>query len=248
MARNHTNMLLNENVFFLSYNTTGFNEQRGDIINDMCNTLGKQNCFIAIQEHWLLGKNKSRIKTILPDDLEIFSIGAFKNHIQVRKGRGKAGLAQIWHQSVDHLVTKLPAPVSNRVQGVIVKLPTENILWVNAYLPCDPGIDYFDETELRQTLNGILWLIKNSDHDNILLSGDLNTDFSRETRQTDIVKEFVNLHGLISCWQNYPIDYTFESPCSDSTLLIDHFCHNKSMSASIKNANVITYLATVLCI
>ena len=239
MERNHTNVSSIENVFFLSYNTTGFNEQRGEIINDIHNNLGIQNCFTAVQEHWLLGKNKSRIKSILPNDLEIFSIGAFKNLVQVRKGRGIGGLAQIWHQSVDHLVTKLPVPVSNRVQGVTVKLPTANILWVNAYLPCDPGTEHFDETELRQTLNGILWLINNSDHDNILLSGDFNTDFSRKTRHTDIVKEFVDNHGLMSSWQNHPIDYTFESPCSDSTSVIDHFLHNKSMAASIKNANVI---------
>ena len=110
MERNHTSVSSIENVFFLSYNTTGFNEQRGEIINDIHNNLGIQNCFTAVQEHWLLGKNKSRIKSILPNDLEIFSIGAFKNLVQVRKGRGIGGLAQIWHQSVDHLVTKLPVP------------------------------------------------------------------------------------------------------------------------------------------
>lgn len=232
-------MLPKENVCFLSYNTTGFNDQRGEFINDICNTLGRENCLIAIQEHWLLGKNKSRINNILPNDLVIFSVGAFKDHKQIRRGRGKAGLAQIWHQSVDHLITRLSLPVTNHVQGVIVKFPTAKILWVNAYLPCDPGTDYFDETELRQTLNGIVWLIQNSDHDNILLSGDFNADFSRSSRFAEIVKEFMNTYQLISSWENYPIDHTFESPGTDSTSVIDHFLHSKTMSTSISEANVI---------
>ncbi len=51
MEENLTNVSSIENVFFLSYNTTGFNEQRGEIINDIHNNLGIQNCFTAVQEH-----------------------------------------------------------------------------------------------------------------------------------------------------------------------------------------------------
>ena len=183
---------------------------------------------MAVQEHWLLGKNKSKIDRFLSDELIVFSIPAFKDHQQVRRGRGKAGLAQIWHQSYDHLVTKLSVPVTKRVQGVIVKFPSSTVLWINAYLPCDPGSDDFDETELRQTLTGITWLIQNTDHDNIVLSGDINADLSRSTRFTDIVKEYIATHQLTSAWHSSPIDYTFKAPCSESSSVIDHFLHNKS--------------------
>ena len=57
LERNHNvvqNDLESESVYFLSYNSTGFNSQRADFLFDICSQFGTQNCFLSVQEHWLL--------------------------------------------------------------------------------------------------------------------------------------------------------------------------------------------------
>ena len=175
MERNHT--VMKEDVIFLSYNSTGFNTQRAELLNDVCS---EYDCFLSVQEHWLLHKNKSKIDNLMSSDQVVYSIGAFKDHTQVKAGRGKAGLAQIWHESVDHLVSRVTIPCANRVQAVTVSLSSK-ILWINSYFPGDPGCDEFDETELRETLSSIKWVLKNVEYDNILWCADINADSGRNS-------------------------------------------------------------------
>ena len=64
LERNHTvvqNDLESESVYFLSYNSTGFNSQRADFLSDLCSQFGIQNCFLSVQEHWLLKGNIAKI-------------------------------------------------------------------------------------------------------------------------------------------------------------------------------------------
>ena len=238
MERNHNNVILKENVVFLSYNSTGFNTQRAEFLSDICSEFDIANCFLSLQEHWLLNKNMSKISNLMSDDQIIFSIGAFKDNTQVRPGRGKAGLAQIWHKSVDHLVSRLNVPCTKRVQAVILNLSSK-ILWVNTYFPGDPSCDEFDETELRETLSGIKWLIENNSYDNILWCGDINADFRRNSRFTTIVKDFIKDHQLQQSWMHFQVDFTFSSPANNSTSVIDHFMYNIALCDHVVDAGVI---------
>ena len=236
MERNHT--VIKDNVIFLSYNSTGFNTQRAELLKDVCSEYDSAKCFLSVQEHWLLHKNKYKIDNLMSSDQVVYSIGAFKDHTQVKAGRGKAGLAQIWHESVDHLVSRVSIPSANRVQAVIVSLSSK-ILWINSYFPGDPGCDEFDETELRETLSSIKWVLENVEYDNILWCGDINADFGRNSRFCDIVRSFINEHQLKQAWMNFQIDSTFSSPANESTSIIDHFVYNNSLSSSIIDAGVI---------
>ena len=239
LERNHINIQTDhESVYFLSYNSTGFNTQRAEFLSEVCSEFGIQNCFLSIQEHWLLKGNISKIANLMSKDLVVSSIGAFKDNIQVRRGRGKAGLSQIWHKSVDHLITKLTIPCTNRVQAVIVNLNSK-VLWLNTYFPGDPGVANFDETELRETLAGVKWAIENNDYDNILWCGDINADFVRNNQFTCAVNDFINKHQLNRAWLDFSVDYTFSSPANNSTSTIDHFMLNKELSNFVENAGVI---------
>ena len=241
LERNHNvvqNDLESESVYFLSYNSTGFNSQRADFLSDLCSQFGIQNCFLSVQEHWLLKGNIAKIENLMSNDLVVSSIGAFKDTVQVKRGRGIAGLSQIWHKSVDHLITKLTIPCTNRVQAVVVDLKSK-VLWLNTYFPGDPGVENFDETELRETLAGVKWAIENSEYDNILWCGDINADFIRNNRFTGIVNDFINTHQLKRAWLNFSVDHTFNSPANNSTSTIDHFMFNKELFNFVETAGVI---------
>ena len=92
----HTIMEGNENdMYFISYNGTGFNTQRAEFLIDICNEMGRSQCFMSVQEHFLLDRNTGKIENVLPNDFIVYPIGSFKDSTQVRRGRGKGGLAQI---------------------------------------------------------------------------------------------------------------------------------------------------------
>ena len=113
------------------------------------------------------------------------------------------------------------------------------ILWLNKYLPGDPGLENFDQTELRATLTGVKWGIENSDYDSILWCGDINADFSRNNHFRSIVGTFINKHQLKKTWDVFSIDHTFICPTYTSTSTIDHFKVITNLINCVKTAGVI---------
>ena len=69
-------------------------------------------------------RNLAKIEKLLPPELCIYSVPAFKDDSQIKRGRGKGGLSQIWPKSLDHLASRIPLKVSNRVQGSLIQLPS----------------------------------------------------------------------------------------------------------------------------
>ena len=139
----------------------------------------------------------------------MYSVPAFKDDNQIRRGRGKGGLCQIWPKSLDHLVSRIPVKVSNRVQGSLIQLPSASrVLWINCYCPCDPGTANFDDGELQETLAGVQWLMENTAHDHVLWNGDLNADFRRNTAFVNIVTEFIENRRLKNAWNKFHVDFT----------------------------------------
>ena len=67
-----------ENLTIISYNSTGFNRQRADFICDIIEKLKRENCIIAVQEHFLYEKNLTTIEKLLPNDLVVYGKGSFK--------------------------------------------------------------------------------------------------------------------------------------------------------------------------
>ena len=57
-------------------------------------------------------------------------------------------------------VEHLTVPNSYRVQGIKVKFPQQNFVFINTYFPTDPRIENFDDTELIETLEDIKYPMK----------------------------------------------------------------------------------------
>ena len=142
----------------------------------------------------------------------MFIVPAKKNNSQVSRGRAKGGLATIWNKTLTKYVSKVKSD-NFRVQATKFSLPSGGILVINAYFPCDPRTDNFDDTELITLLADMKSLINQSQCTNVLLAADLNCHFERHSRFTNLVRGELENFQLTILWQNpdhriQTVDYT----------------------------------------
>ena len=84
-----------DSLTLVSYNSTGFNQQRAEFVCDLQKQFSRENCILAIQEHFIFEKNLTKIEKLLPNDLVTYSIGSFKDNTNMKRGRGKGGKSMI---------------------------------------------------------------------------------------------------------------------------------------------------------
>jgi hypothetical protein len=77
------------------------------------------------------------------------------------------------------------------LQATKFMFPSGQFLLLNTYFMCDPQQNNFDDNELLTLLEDIRVVIDKSLCSNILWLGDLNTDFSRNSRFVHNVKSFI---------------------------------------------------------
>ena len=137
----------------------------------------------------IFDKNLAKIEKLFPSDLVIYSKGSFKENSRIKQGRGKGGLSFIWHKSLDHVTSRYQVK-NNRIQVLSLALPDCKLLLINTYFPQDTQNENFDEQDLLGCLTTIESIIASTDHDQAIVLGDLNCDFSRNTRFVQTVKNF----------------------------------------------------------
>ena len=223
----------------LSYNSTGFNFEKANFINFLMNSMGID--FLLIQEHMHLRANLYKIEKELVD-LESFFIPAVKLDHTVCSGRPSGGLAIFWKKYLNHSVKIRKHPDSLRVQAIEV---CNNYMIINAYFPTDPQKQNFDDSELLKCIADISWYLNNFPQHSFLLAGDWNTDFSRNSRFVNIVREFLLNHNLVTVWSAFPVDFTFSFHQFRngnnilSTSCIDHFVMQPDTLSDVSHAQVI---------
>ena len=145
----------------LSYNSMGWANHKIDFIRTLLLAHGVMVC--AIQEHFLLKQNLYKLACF--EGFEVFSIPAHKNENVVQGGRPSGGLALFYKQDLSKWATRVTVPNSYRVQGLKLSLPNSTLLFINAYLPNDPGTNNLDETDLINTLQDIKYLLDQVEDD-----------------------------------------------------------------------------------
>ena len=104
----------------------------------------------------------------------------------------------------------------SRIQAVTIDL---SFLLINCYLPCDTQDNTFNEWELLKCLEDVRHTILSHPNLKVILAGDLNADFSRNTPFVSIVREFMLEEQLVDTWWSHPVDFTFSS-CTSFKLLL----------------------------
>ncbi len=120
-------------------------------------------------------------------------------------GRGRGGLAQLALKNIAvgqaRVKTKSP-----RIQAQILTFQTCKILWINTYMPCDPQLQLYDDTELLTTLNEIEEIITQSRNCDVIWAADMNWDTKRDNHFTRTLENFMKQIGVISIWEKHNID------------------------------------------
>ena len=97
----------------------------------------------------------------------------------VDSGRGRGGLVQLTEKSLtvarSRVLTKSP-----RVQAQLLGFPTGKVILINAYKPCDPQTQNFDDTELIETPSELERIVSSQSECEVVLSADMNYDQRRD--------------------------------------------------------------------
>ena len=232
-----------------SYNSTGFSINTEQFVSQLL--LYSQ--IVCLQEHFLQNSgdrkysNTDKIRKAFKNK-DMFINPAVKDNKQVTRGRAKGGLATIWDKGLTKYVSKIKCE-NFRLQGTKFSLPGGSLLVVNTYFPCDPRVNNFDDNEIVRLLSDINNLIRDSDSSNILVAGDLNSHFSRNTRFSNLIKDFFEEQLDFKIFfetpsdKIHPVDYThlFISENITSCSTIDHFIGNQNVFGSVTEAGVTHY-------
>ena len=208
-----------DNVTFMSYNPTGADTIKCQWIRDIASEHEVDYC--SIQEHFKTVKSTDQW---FKKQFREFNSYVFPAHRApgVDNGRGMGWLVQLSLKSIDvrkiRIITQSP-----RIQAQVFSFPTCKVLWLNTYMPCDPQLQHFDDTELLQTLSQVEDLITASAGCEVVWAGDMNWDMGRNNHFTRTVSAAVRRLGLTSVWQNRDISHTHVHTDYVSTSTIDHF-------------------------
>ena len=219
-----------------SYNSRGFHDGNQLICKELLTIAGNKIPIICNQENFLLNANKFKVEQCLPD-YHIYFNPANKEKLT---GRPSNDMFIAIPKYLKSKVTEVSS-LSSRIQAVILKTECRNMLILNTYFPQDPKTNDFDTTDLLTTLIGIQNILKENYFTEVLWTGDINADFSRDTKFVSIVRNFVNEQNLARSWDQFDVDYTHEFNVRETTYtsLIDHFFWNPCLSSNIPDSGVL---------
>ena len=141
---------------------------------------------------------------------------------KVREGRPFGGCAILWRPSLHVKVVECD---SDRLCAILVNIMENiNVLILCAYMPCDRRWRDSNYDECLEVLSEAERLVYTQDPEYLIIGGDLNTDMTRTSPQTQLLHEFIQDSNL-TVGINMPqadVPYTFISS-SGETSRIDHF-------------------------
>ena len=121
----------------------------------------------------------------------------------------------------------------------MIELPACKLLVVNVYFPTDTQTVHFNEQELIGCITSIEHTLENNYFDQVILCGDFNCDFSRDTRFVETVNEFMNNQNFSDAWSIFPgVDFTYSDPSDQYFSVVDHFLLDKAVSECVVRAGV----------
>ena len=229
----------NFSVCVLSYNSRGFCKFKQNFCEFLTseNVVGNSLPILCNQENFILKANSYKISNALPRSHLIIK-PAVKNNLD--RGRPRNGMFIAVPTHFKNIIDDV-SPNFWRLQAVILNCSNFRLLLINSYFPVDPRTMNFDESELLETLNHIRNVLNMNEFNHILLTGDINSDFLRNTGHVNVVKQFIEEYSFQPSWNKFDIDFTNHHDVNGVTFTstIDHFFWNQELSNTILDAGVI---------
>lgn len=210
-------------VTLCTYNSQGLSAGRIEYIKDLC----RSHDIVLIQETWLLNDNLKYIEDRVPG---VTSHGVSSiDDSSILVGRPYGGCSILWKKSMVCNATPI-TNISKRMCAVNFKLPSGLcILVVNVYMPCDHIVGNLPE--YRGVLDEIAGMVAMDGVDYLILGGDWNTDFVRNSQNTIALNAFIETESLVK-GSNFPlskVDFTYESKMNGQRSTLDHFLLSENL-------------------
>ena len=156
------------------------------------------------QENFLLHSNKHKVTKAIPDFHVVFKPAIKNNKFE---GRPKNGMFIAVPLHLRSNIVDV-SPVNYRIQAFILNLDNSQLLLINTYFPCDSRNRLSADPELYELILEIGTIIEDHSFDNIIIGGDINSDFLRSTAHVNIIRDFIEEYNMVKVWDNYDINFT----------------------------------------
>ena len=224
----------------ISFNTRGFDVAKRRFCRNLLDRKqmsgGQEISILCNQENFVLRGNKHLIKEALPGYHVVFK-PAVKNKLE---GRPMNGMFVAVPEEIKSSVADV-SPTNWRIQAIIITTNNgKRLLIINTYFPQDPRTAEFKSDDLEELLTDIKGIFEKNSFNDVVLTGDMNTDFSRNSGSVKRVKHFADEFELFIAWETHPIDFTHEFVKDEKsyTSTIDHFFWNRNVNDNTIEAGV----------
>ena len=225
-----------ESLAVASYNCDGVTSSTGFINNLLSDT---KMDILCLKETWLLDRDIAKLSNIHADYQFNGNSGVDATD-RILPGRPQGGVAIAWHKRLSHYVQ--PIDISNRrICAVRMQLNVHKyILIVCIYMPCDTHSNTTVSIEYENCINCLEELLSQYEQDDIIMCGDWNTSFERDTYQTRFMTAFMERNDLRLSW-HHPMankSNTYVNHNLHHESCIDHFVVSSNVYGNIRQHDV----------
>ena len=196
-----------EQICIVSWNSRGSSQQKLELMNKLVShQIVGENIPILCNQNFLLKANSYKVFQAIPGFHFFINPAIKSSHNQ---GRPSNGMFICVPDCIKSCVTDI-SPDHWRVQAVVIESAQSKTLLINSYFPYDKRNqeDEEDINDLIETLEVIRNIIQGCECDSVVLAGDLNADYSRNTQHANTVKETIEEQHLTAAWDCFEIDFT----------------------------------------
>ena len=178
----------------ISYNIRGFGADKFGTVKDLLKICD----FLFLQEIWAY--ESIFINTVKKDFPGYECIVKSPNSEEDRKTKGRlnGGVSILYKSNINCKAEEVKSN-SSRVCALRIVIDKVDIILINVYMPCDPGVLDGELAEYNDVLIELKRLIICSSSHHVIISGDLNTDLVRNNAQTKALLSFVNEEKMCLC-------------------------------------------------
>ena len=195
--------------------------------------------FLMLQEHGLYKTQFDWFYSI-GDNVSSHCVSAMDER-QMLTGRPHGGVAIVWRSTINAKVIPVHFE-SSRTCAVTIECDNFKVLLVCVYMPCDDNRPNSNIIEYKSVLSDIQSICNiANDTQHVIIGGDLNTDFSRNSYCTGALNGFLDDEDLYCLSKNNDcnFDFTYQSKGSGVRSFIDHFIVSQTLNMQTLNYNTV---------
>ena len=218
-------------LVIISYNLHGLKGQGGPLLHDLCN-LGKPECIIMVQEHWLPDSQMYLIDSFSPSHTA-FGVSAMTKAAEtsVLRGRPYGGVSTLIHHKYISIVKNIHCEERFNL------LSFGSLIILNVYLPCCQTGSLPVLINVLDEIDSHLFPYINSP---LIIGGDLNCDLTKGSPHAVAVLDFLNRYNLILCNDIIPpnCSYTYFNDSLGQKSMTDFFLISTQLLNSLAKSGM----------